>query len=276
MIEVAPTGGNDVAAVQAAVDTLAAKGGGTVRLAAGTYSFTGGRSVNPDCGANIDLRSGVYIEGAGVGLTVIKPQSAGRHPFAASRQSDIGISGLSIQGNGESAAQDGCKFYCCDRVSVRNVEASNLYIGLALYGCRDSIITQSTVHDCGMGIVPSESRLGYQPTANVTVSQCRVWSCRTGYRPQGYAPGEGGDVVSRVSEVTLSDCSAERCNAGFLVRYARRITMLRCTSSNPGWTNIWLAGVQGATLSGCTTPVISTDSGDLSTYGPCSDIIVNR
>jgi len=275
VVMVSPTGSNDRTSIQAAVDSLAANGGGIVKLAPGTFSLSGGDGVNPDCGANINVKSGVHIQGSGVGVTVVQPQSTALHPFAASQQTTIGISDMTISGAGASAYQDGCKFYCCDNVTVHNVEARNLYIGLALYGCQDSSISDCVAHDCSMGIAPSESRLGYQPTRNVRVEGCETWACSTGFKVAGYGPDDGGEVVSRVSDVTFVDCSARNGTAGYLVRYAQRITMIRATGAVNSWTNIWLAGVIDSAFSSCSTPVLSTDAYDVTHYGPCDRVVVN-
>ena len=275
VITVAPTSGDAQPAIQAAVDSLAAKGGGIVRLLAGTYTLSAGKSVNSDCGANVNVRSGVHIIGAGVGKTIIKPQVADRHPFAAYQQTDIGISDLTVIGRGSGVSIDGCKFYSSSAVTVRNVEAYNLYIGLALYGCLDSVMSDCYAHDCGIGIAPSEPARHFQATRNVTIERCRAMRCGTGFRPAGYAPGEGGDVVSRVSDVSLIDCVADTCSGfGFLYRYAQRLAVTNCVALNCQRGH-FINGVLDSTFKGCTPrPTISTSASDVQRYGASAGVVI--
>lgn len=275
IITVAPVSGDAQPVIQAAVDSLAAKGGGIVQLTAGTYALTAGRAVNPNCGANVNVRSGVHIVGAGIGKTIVKPQTPDRHPFASYLQTDMGISDMTIIGNGQSAAQDGCKFYDSSQVTVHNIEVSNIYIGLALYGCRDSVVSDCYVHDCGMGIAPSEPNRFCQPTFNVTVERCRAVKCGTGFRASGYAPGEDSDAVSRVSDVTLTDCVAENCSGfGYLYRYAQRLTVTRCAALNMPRGH-FLNGVLDSVFTGCTPrPTISTSKEDVSRYGASVGVVI--
>lgn len=275
IITVAPVSGDAQPVIQAAVDSLAAKGGGIVQLTAGTYALTAGRAVNPNCGANVNVRSGVHIVGAGIGKTIVKPQTPDRHPFASYLQTDIGISDMTVVGNGQNAAQDGCKFYSSYQVSVRNVEAYNLYIGLALYGCRDSEMSDCYAHDCGMGIAPSEPNLYFQATKNVTVERCRAVRCGTGFRPSGYAPGEGGEVVSRVSDVSLIDCVADSCSGfGYLYRYAQRLAVTNCVATNSPRGH-FLNGVLDSTFKNCSPrPTISTSATDVSRYGASAGVVI--
>lgn len=276
-VTVVPSGGDDRAAIQAAVDSLAAAGGGVVQLTEGTYLLSAGVTVNADCGANVDIKSGVSIVGAGTDKTVIRPTVNGRHPFAASQQSGVGVRDLSIVGAGGSAMQDGVKFYCCDEVTVARVDASGLYIGLALYGCRRSTVTACHVHDCRMGIVPAESRLGMQSTADVVVRDCTVLACSEyGFRPSGYAACDGGEVVSRVSGVTIIDCTADACACGLLARYATALNVVRFKATSYGWGGIFLNGVTDSTFSACEpAPYISTSAEDVADYGASSGIKVS-
>jgi parallel beta-helix repeat protein len=282
---------DDAAAVQRAVDACAAAGGGTVYMPAGTYRLYGGRGINPDCGANIELKNGVHIRGAGPGRTVVRATRSDYHPFAATQKTNIGVSNLEIYAT--AGRIDGCKMYACRNVTIDNVTAHDLYIGLALYSCSDSTVSNCTAYDCsGFGITVGESELHLQiggvdqDTDNVIVRDCLAYSCGTSaLRCAGYPPAASTDP-RRVSSVTWQNCTGRDSYDGLFMSYASDITVSGCTTTGNSNVNVkvwgvWTALIQHHTYGGDggSTPSILTSTNDPShyaTYGSSTDISVTR
>lgn len=94
---------DDTAALQAAIDAAAAAGGGTVQIAAGVYRVSGGEEASDGC---LMLPSNVYLQGAGMGETVIKVVDGWDQKITGVIRSaygeethDFGVSDLTIDGN---------------------------------------------------------------------------------------------------------------------------------------------------------------------------------
>ena len=98
---------DDTAAIQAAIDYVFSKGGGVVKIPAGEYAL-GSSSLNetydnygaalPASRACIVARSGVFIEGDGVGVTKLLPKTADLICFFVVSPEFGGISSLTIDG----------------------------------------------------------------------------------------------------------------------------------------------------------------------------------
>ena len=94
---------DDTAAIQAAIDAAAAAGGGTVQIPAGVYRVSGGEEASDGC---LMLKSNVYLQGAGMGETVIKVVDGSDQKITGVIRSaygeethDFGVSDLTIDGN---------------------------------------------------------------------------------------------------------------------------------------------------------------------------------
>jgi hypothetical protein len=137
-ITVTPSGGNDTAALQAAIDTVGARpGGGTVRLAAGVFNF--------DNRARLFIPARVRLLGAGASATELRFSSAGlRH---------------SIHISGSHITLEAFRFTLLARpeygaISVDDNERSDDFRALDLEIRRDR-----SVLDCAWGFKPSGSRI---------------------------------------------------------------------------------------------------------------------
>ncbi len=151
----APGGTDDTAIVQAGID--AAAGGGTVRLAEGTYVVTA-----------LDVLDGVTIIGEGRGKTIIKAKAAttgtstgslirfryavgSSDPNNESHMWGAGLCDLTVDGNGRSPTVHGVELRFVDRfrfdsVVIRHFNGAGIFIER---GLRESVSTDVYVRHCG-------------------------------------------------------------------------------------------------------------------------------
>ncbi|MBA1244267.1 putative Ig domain-containing protein [Pseudomonas japonica] len=94
---------DDTAAIQATIDAAAAAGGGTVFVPTGTFIVSAGEEPSDGC---LMLKSNVYMEGAGAGLTTVKVADGSDTKITGVIRSaygeethDFGLSNLTIDGN---------------------------------------------------------------------------------------------------------------------------------------------------------------------------------
>jgi parallel beta-helix repeat protein len=94
---------DDTAAIQSAIDAAQAAGGGTVFVPTGTFIVSAGEEPSDGC---LMLKSNVYMEGAGAGLTTVKVADGSNTKITGVIRSaygeethDFGLSNLTIDGN---------------------------------------------------------------------------------------------------------------------------------------------------------------------------------
>ena len=265
---------DDSDSINAAINAAARAGGGTVYLPAGTYMIYQAHTVNPDLGGCIVLKNGVRLAGESQAGTVLYNTHANDATVSASQQSNISVSNLTLDGN--STGQDGTKFYACTNVTVDHVTARNTYIGIALYDCIDSTVSNCYVHNISdTGIALSAAYLYYQLGTRVAAIDCEASACGlAGFRAGGRNLLSGNPL--RLNGVTFTRCYSHGNSTGFSVTYASNLTMTDCTAANNP-TNIFLGGVQTAHLHNCPPAYILTDTSSQSwaRYGPCSGIVQN-
>ncbi|WP_394560656.1 M10 family metallopeptidase C-terminal domain-containing protein [Aquipseudomonas alcaligenes] len=99
---------DDTAAIQAAIDAAHAAGGGVVYMPEGTYRVSGGEEASDGC---LMLKSNVYLQGAGMGETVVKVVDGWDAKITGVIRSaygeethDFGVSDLTIDGNRDNNA----------------------------------------------------------------------------------------------------------------------------------------------------------------------------
>jgi len=268
---------DDAAAIQRAVDACYAAGGGTVYLPAGTYRLDAGKTVGTIY-VNVNVRSGVHIVGDGRAATFVIGTRDSCHPFAAYQQENIGVSSLNVTTT--AARVDGVKLgYCSDAV-VSDIVAHGLYIGLAMYGCRDSVFKNCIAYDSGTGITISEGGEDVQNNKDVGMTDCEAYNCAsTGIRVGGFPPGSA--MVKRLDTFYLMNCYAHGNHASFYISYVSNGLASNCRSARPTEYepfNFYLAGVQTATLSNCPTGFVVTaqnGAADYNTYGESTYITVD-
>jgi hypothetical protein len=95
---------DDTAAIQAAIDTTSAAGGGVVLIPAGTYNINGATgpftNLNPSHGGGLWLKTGVKLIGAGIDLSILKNTSQNWRMVVGIRGGNsMGLSDLTIDGD---------------------------------------------------------------------------------------------------------------------------------------------------------------------------------
>lgn len=95
---------DDTLALQAAIDTLSAKGGGTLYLSAGTYPVSAASG-----GDALVLKAGVQLVGVSTSATFLKldPSSGPVNSLLATEGDHLGLSHLTLDGNRGQQAQAG-------------------------------------------------------------------------------------------------------------------------------------------------------------------------
>lgn len=290
---------DDAAHVQAAVDACHAAGGGTVYMPAGTYLFhaliTLGGTTWDEHGVNltgpgamqvgVNVKSGVHVSGAGPVQTLVFNDDDQCSPFGALTQTAVGISGMDITTTcvGSAGGDDGSKWACCDNVVLDNIVAHGLFNGLAMYGCRDSLISNSIAYDIGSGgcagFKIGEAGGDVQGSDNVRVTNCEAYSGGgQGFRLAGQAPGSS--YVRRTNNVYMTDCYSHDIDTAWRASYASNLTFLRCVGEDSPYAtnNMCLINVATAHLTDCTAAhkiTSASDNGWWVTYGSedCTNIV---
>jgi hypothetical protein len=283
---------NDQPAIQTTINAASSAGGGTVYLPAGTYKLSGTANINglpgvpalPEGSFNLALRNGVHVEGAGRSSTVVVGALANAHPFGGDHNNNIGVAHLTIKST--ASGVDGTKFLQCSNVTIDDVLATDLYIGVALYSCRDSVIKDSTAKDCyGFGFCSGEADvLGYSGTSNnVRITNCTATGNQVNFRVRGtmlsvaspYSLRRDGPV--RNAYTTISNCTSSNwTNAGYYCTYSRNLIVQDCRDSKGTWSAFQMVGVVNSVFRSNSGPITQINQGGPpSGYGACSGNTVN-
>lgn len=170
---------DDTQAIQRAIDTIAAAGGGTVRLPAGTYVVA--RPV--DTVVAVTLRSGVLLEGIGDKSVLKLRDGSGGHLLNAARVENCGVRDLVLDGNRDLQPSTGHGFRSggVNGLLLENIIVKNAYhyaIGLQGGEHRDVLIKHVLIQDCGgdgIDIKNKSSTNGLVRLEDVTI---RRWGLR--------------------------------------------------------------------------------------------------
>jgi len=187
---------NDVPAIKAAMTAASAAGGGTVYLPGGTYRLDTGENYDIHSGNSINLLipSNVTITGAGISLTTVIGNLTNCSIFGADTKSKITISHMRLTAASGKTGIDGAKFSGSDNITIDDIYAQSLYIGVALYSCANSIIKNSYAEDCsafgfcsGEADAVDNSGPNWEGiyTINVLITNCATNGCGVGFRVRG-------------------------------------------------------------------------------------------
>jgi hypothetical protein len=259
--------------VQAAVDAAHAAGGGIVYMPNGDYMFYTARAVNPDCGGNVNVRSGVTVLGESRAGVRVKGTRANAHPFAASEEVGIGVKNMTIYGT--EAGMDGCKFYACEDVLVDQVTAYGMYIGVALYDCVNGLISNCLAHTMtGVGLHIGTAVLDLGVGVNCRVVDSEAYDCMYNFRTAGQ------DLLSetprRFAGPTFTRCYAHGTGTGLFASYCSDLTVTDFTCDNGAASDIALWGVQAAHIHNSPAAYQGLDAHNHTMwlhYGDCSGIV---
>jgi nitrous oxidase accessory protein NosD len=201
--------------IQAAIDELAAEGGGTLRLAAGTYEMD----------AALVWRAGVDIRGEGYATRLLATDATNvvESPYdedaAEGELHDATISNLRLDGNRhevpdgadpgddypDTHATSGLWIPFAERVTVRNLVVEHCHgHGIHPDAVVDATITNNVVHDCLIGFHIA-TRKGYQygPVRTVAAGN-HVLDCRL----------NGIDFGSQARDCVAAHNTVENCAHG--------------------------------------------------------------
>lgn len=134
---------DDSAAIQLAIDTAAAAGGGTVYLPAGTYKLSTQNVDSTDGfqqGYNIQLKDNIHLMGAGRGRTILQSGVADANIIYCSRKTNVSVSHLTTDGAGVSNNSDGVKMLGVTRYLVFDVECKAGRGGFQNIGCTEGVL----------------------------------------------------------------------------------------------------------------------------------------
>lgn len=271
---------DDTAHIQAAVDACYAAGGGTVYIPAGTYSMRNGHifggSESTGC---VELRSGVTIQGAGSGSTVIKDTKANSSAFVAHDAERIGVSDLAGYTTVTTGSSGLIKFYKCSNAVVDSLIAHDWDGAIDLIGCSDCLVSNMLAYDIDtLGFCAMESPLELTQSDNVVFSDCEAFNCGvaafrvTGTRPEWPYP-------SPLNNFSLIRCNGHDSNTGFYISHASNGTLVDCIGADSVCGDMLIAGVHTLTLTRCTAAhVVTATNGDdaiYAFYGDSSDTVEN-
>jgi parallel beta-helix repeat protein len=184
-----PLGGN----IQTAINTVAASGGGTVNLAAGTYLTT----------ATLYLKSNVTLNGSGLGSTIIQIKDT----FNVIEDASEGLTNVTIQ----NLTVHGFHSTKCYGILIQagttyhtNIRLNRVEVAQAGMGVHFKRVNSLTVSACNLHHNGSPDQIGYyhnlyiRSCNDVYVSDCRLDS----------STSANGLNVSYCSNVNVSNCTA--------------------------------------------------------------------
>jgi hypothetical protein len=291
---------DDAPAIRKAINAAFGAGGGIVYLPTGTYRMAsclpsaadyipGAEGGNLELGTfNVIVRDHVHIAGDGIGKTIVVGAMANAHPFGGDHNHDIGVADMSIKGAASSV--DGTKFMQCDGVTIENVDASNLYIGLALYSCTNSIIRKSKASGCsgfGFGIGEADT-LGYSGrTDNVLLEDCVAANCAVSFRVRSVMKVANSPYTRRSDFPYYGgNCRFVRCAgsgasaAGFWMTDSHNVTADGCSHAAMGNKQEWYFGNTSDTVfanctGGSAPQYLTTSSGNYGYMPACANNLFN-
>ena len=247
---------DDAAAINAAIDACAAAGGGTVYLPAGTYKLVQGTtigSVRP-LHCNIPVPSGVTVQGAGIGQTILKGEGISScSVFGAVLQTNIGVKDLSIStpvAEHPDTGKDGIKLEGVTNSAVTNVYMENMYIATNCVGCRNITYTGCVAYKTVQAFsITLNAETEYATCGNIRLNDCEAsYSDQCGF----YAFWNEGDNSHRVSAVSFRNCYAhDNTNTGFYSNWSRHCTWKGCRSVNNGSWGFYLERSKDYLVTGC-------------------------
>lgn len=197
---------DDRPAIQAAIDTMAQHGGGTVFVPQGTYVV----SRAPNSAVAISLKSGVTLQGQGAGSVLKLQDGVGGHTLNIAEQSNCAIRDMVIDGNRERQPSVGhtVRTGGVDGLLLSNLIIRNAYhygIGLEAGSNRNVRIDQVTIQNTGGDGIDIKNKddndSGIQ-LSNVTVSN---WGLNTTRQTQAAIDLRG---PVRLSNIRISNPGA--------------------------------------------------------------------
>ena len=279
-----PTTGDAAASIQAALD--AAPSGSTVQLPAGTFSLVADHVIGGDLDCNLNIPNGVTLKGAGIGQTVLVGNgSISCNVVGAWDARNIAVSDLTIKADvtrRNATMQDGFKAEACKNVTIARVDTQNLYMAIAVYGCRQVTYDSCTGEYDSTAFSALDISIDttiYTGTSGITVTNCTA-SANYGHGFRFY----GLDASHRVTNFVVSGCSARNNGEdGFLLDYLSASSISSSTAANNGVNGFELCGTSGVTIDHCTASGQANSccsgfvcDGDLGIFGPTSGNTVSN
>jgi parallel beta-helix repeat protein len=268
---------DNAAAFNAAIK---AANGGPVYVPAGTYNLVDGTVLGGDLDCNVALISGTTLYGDGAGKTIlIGSGTTSCNVIGAVGASNLTVRDMTVEApvsRRNATMQDAVKFEACQSVTVARVDAQNLYMAIAAYGCQNVLYDSCTAEYNASAFSALDISIGttvYTGTSDVTVTNCTASNnCGHGFRFTGL------DANHRIAGFTVTGCSAhDNGEDGYLFYYLTASTISNSTAVNNGVDGFELCGTDGVTLDHCTASGQANPycdgfvcDGDVSIFGPTS------
>jgi len=247
---------DDAGSIDAAVEACAAAGGGTVFLPAGTYRLVQGTTIGDvrPLYCNIPIASGVTIQGAGIGQTVLQGEGISScSVFGAVLQTNVGVRDLSIvmpAAEHETTGKDGIKLEGVTYGAFTNVSMENMYIATNCVGCRNITYTGCVATGAVQGFsITLNPETAYATCGSITLTDCEASSSdQCGF----YAFWNDGNDTHRVASVTFNGCYAhDNAYSGFYSNWSTHCTWRDCVSDHNSSWGFYLERSKGFLVTSC-------------------------
>ncbi|MFM9637594.1 glycosyl hydrolase family 28-related protein [Streptomyces turgidiscabies] len=272
---------DDTAAIQIAVNTASAAGGGTVYIPPGRYLLS----------SAITWASGVNAVGAGDRVSILQSTNANFDCITGTDISGVTLQGLQLSGPGRGFGS-GVRFTRFSAPATVNVTLRDLMIqsfggdGVFCHELASSVLHRVRVRTCGgQGFhlrAPQDTVLG---GASTSLVGCSSEGCVTGgfwldgmsYSALAACAVQGSPTGYRLDSctgVSLAGCGAEQCTTGLIVYGGKGATVTGFVSEASDGTSVWItAAATGVALTGVTevspgsgaTTCVRTDTGTIAT-----------
>ncbi|WP_327230799.1 glycosyl hydrolase family 28-related protein [Streptomyces murinus] len=251
---------DDTAAIQAAITTVAAAGGGTLYVPAGRYILTD----------SLAWASGVNAVGAGDRVSVLQVTDPNKDCIVGTDISDVTLQGLQLSGPGRGFGS-GLRFTRYSAPTTATITLRDIVIqsmggdGVFCHQLAGSTLHRVRVRTCGgVGIhlqAPQDTILG---GASTSLIACSVEGCVTGgYWLDGMAystltscavqQAPFGYRLDTCTAIALTGCGAEQCTTGLIVYGGSGAVASSFASIASDGTSVWVTNAaKGVVLTGVT------------------------
>ncbi len=220
-ITVLPSGIDDVAQINAAIQKVFAQGGGEVRLVAGEYWLKSKGAIVANKGA-IQLESGVAIRGAGKGLTIVKCHAdlVKDTPMVRAMSKDkVGVHDLTLDGNrtnrptviaDDLAEDEGISFVSCTNTRISWCEITDVgQDAVDTDDCDGQVFENNYTHDVWGN---AYHMAGTNGAKNVIVRDCVIDNASQGRGPSALTTA--GALAVCGDNVLVDNCTIKNSYRG--------------------------------------------------------------
>lgn len=249
-------GSADNIQIQAAIDAAYSAGGGIVHMRAGAYNFN----------AVMTMRTGVILEGEGIGNTVITMATGANCNFFDTEEEDRWtIRDIQFDGNGTNQTSGGWGVFTrgCEYVNIVDVEILNPRSGGIIFSCVDPSGTPGApslyckaqrVRVYNKTGTSTTDLMATQKSSNCGFVDCiaekTVLSTDNGFGLYGIT---GGSVITSSQGSYCIGCTAINCQKGFNLEWTNSALLSGCVSTNSNLTGFNVSDAHDCVITGCTS-----------------------